>query len=323
MMLKARRPGYALLAVLWMVAGVSSVALGISLIARGSVSTSRNRLTLTALTWEAEGCLARAHAAMEPAMRAGHADAGGSDPWPRLDTVVERSMLVAACAGSVEVYPAGIAVDLNTVSFEMLRRLFVRQGYGETQADSLSDALLDWRDPDDTPRGSGAERDWYLQAGRLPPRNESFANVRELAYVRGFDEWTDQSDQTRDPLGTLFTVEPGRVVLELAPSAVLAGLPGLTEEAMERIGERRMRQAAPLTELLDLGAELSASGRDSLHQHHAELVRLVTVQPEAWIVVARSPRRAGVAPASLEASIEARMVRSGPRVAIVRLRRDP
>jgi len=52
---------------------------------------------------------------------------------------------------------------------------------------ALTDALLDWTDPDDAPRPLGAERAYYL--GLTPPyapRNGPLASVGELALVRGF-----------------------------------------------------------------------------------------------------------------------------------------
>ena len=52
---------------------------------------------------------------------------------------------------------------------------------------ALTDALLDWTDPDDAPRPLGAERAYYLGlAPPYAPRDAPLASVGELALVRGF-----------------------------------------------------------------------------------------------------------------------------------------
>jgi hypothetical protein len=52
--------------------------------------------------------------------------------------------------------------------------------------DEISDAILDWLDPDDTPRDNGAESDYY---GSLTPpyapRNGPIQSMEELLLVRG------------------------------------------------------------------------------------------------------------------------------------------
>jgi hypothetical protein len=318
--------GFALLAVLWIMTGVAALGLAISIAGRGSIATARNRMELTKAAWRAEDCFERARAAIAEILRTHRADPrAGGEAWIRLDELVARSPFMPGCEDSVRLLPAGLALDLNAARAPELRRLLTRQGYETIQSDSLIDALLDWRDPDDVPRANGVERDWYERAGRSLPRNGPFAHVDELARVRGFDEWERSRTATgRESLGTLFTVEPGRIVLDRAPVAVLTVLPGFTEETLERIAERRMRGAEPLVELLALGAELSLASRDSLHRHFADLVARVTVEPDAWILSARSSSRVAADGArALVATIEARIVRAGPRAAIVRRRTAP
>ena len=172
----------------------------------------------------------------------------------------------------------------------------------------MTDALLDWRDADDVARPLGAERAWYGAAARGPPRNGPLALVREIALVRGFSD--------RGPgLDTILGVEPGRVFLARAALPVLAGLPGMGDEAVSRIAERRAR-GAPALELLALAGELSVEARATLVAHYAELARLTTPEPDAWIVT--SVARDDGSPVT--AGMDIRLVRAGTRAAVVRRR---
>jgi type II secretory pathway component PulK len=58
----------------------------------------------------------------------------------------------------------------------------------EIDPQELVDALIDWRDPDDTPGELGAEQEFY-QSLQVPYRckNAPFETVEELLMVRGFD----------------------------------------------------------------------------------------------------------------------------------------
>jgi general secretion pathway protein K len=84
------------------------------------------------------------------------------------------------------VVPAGVTVDVNSAAAEQLRRGLLQVAASAETADSLVDALLDWRDADDIARPLGAEREWYVSQGLIPPPNRPFADGREFTLVRGF-----------------------------------------------------------------------------------------------------------------------------------------
>ena len=143
----------------------------------------------------------------------------------------------------------------NTADAAQIRRVFLELRVLPISADSLVDAILDWRDADDEPRQNGAERAWYQGQQRFTPRNGPIADVRELARIRGLDHLS--------ALDSVFGVEPGRIPVGRAPRAVLMALPGFTEELVDRIAELRERRALP-PDLLTLAGGLSPSARDSL-----------------------------------------------------------
>ena len=317
------RKGFALLAVVWIMMGVSVLGLIVSVAARGAVATTRNRMLSTRAGWLAEDCIERTRLAVSMALQDDDAGRSTGRPWLRLDEIVEVSPLVSECQGSVSLVPAGTRLNLNEASEDAVRRFLSWHGVASPQLDSLCDALLDWRDADNTARVYGAEREVYEQRESAPPRNDRLAHADEVSRVRGFDRLSASMLRPGDSLATLFTVEPGRVVVDRASPAVLASLPGMTEETVARLIERRLREAPPLTDLLALGSELSIPSRDSLHRHYAELVQLTTLEPDAWIVTARSPPPSGDGTAGPSVTIEVRLVRAGFRAAIVRRRINP
>ena len=76
-------------------------------------------------------------------------------------------------------------IDINTAPEQLLLGLLAALGIPDDQAQALSDAVQDWRDPDDLRRLHGAEREEYRKAGRPGPANELFANIAELTQVLG------------------------------------------------------------------------------------------------------------------------------------------
>jgi general secretion pathway protein K len=304
------RDGFALLAVLWVTVGLSAMALGGLLVARDVTAGAQNRIALLRGQWRAEDCLERARAVIDDALGNGYAmprPVGGG--WDVLDEVVTASPVITAAACDVTLMPTGIAVDVNTADAEQLVALFRAIGIGEPTADSMTDALLDWRDADDIPRALGAEWDWYHARGRFEPRNGPFADVRELRRVRGFDDTLALPDSV---VNAVFTVEPGRIVWSRAPLVVLASLPGIGDEALARMAEERAR-GVPLGSAIELGTSLSPAAHQWLDARSADIQRLTTDRPDAWILTARSGGTV----------LEVRLALAGPRAAIVRLRTTP
>jgi general secretion pathway protein K len=307
----ASRPAFALLAVLWTLVGVAALAMGATLAARDATSTARNRIALTRAAWRAEQCAERVRAAIDAALAA---DSGGATPsraWGAVDRIVARALPSAPeCVHSAD--PVGARLDVNAASGPRLRRFFAWCGIAPNLADSLSDALLDWRDDDDVARTFGSERDDLTSAGRPPPRNGPLADIRELRLVRGFD---DLPPHAKANVWGSVSVEHGRTDLSHATPPVLGSLPGFTLEVVERVTVLQSDSAMP-RDLLALGALLSRVSRDSLTAHYSELVALATTEPDAWILTAR----ASTGDPRVTVALELRLVRSGVRAAITRRR---
>lgn len=319
------RSGFALLSVLWFLTGVMSLAFASMLVARGALATMSNRVALTRAEWRAEDCLARARAAVSIATR------GSTDQEParisdRSANAFRRevlaSRLIAECPGTVTVEPVGAGLDLNHAGDAMLRRTLIEFGVPTITTDSLVDALLDWRDEDDSARTLGAERDWYAGRGASGPRNGPLASIEELRQVRGFDDWMGRTPTSG--VAGLFTTDSGRVLLDVAAPAVIRALPGLSPAAAAAIEHDRSSRDTRLPELLALASVIPEATRPEFERAFVELSDLVTTASEGWVLSARS---SGVPEdphaRRLEVEIELRLVADGPRLAVVRRRVSP
>jgi hypothetical protein len=303
MFARRRRGGFALLAVLWMLGGGVILGALMLLTARDALAIATNRAALTQARWRAEGCLERARAAVDEDA----ADVIDDSAWMHLDRVVVASPLVQECA--LVVTPAGTALDVDRASDAQLRRLFTAAGLSAESADSMTSAILDWRDADDDPRGSGAERAWYAAAGRAPPRNGDIGSAEELATIRGLE--------ARPAIGSLLGVDHDRIFLARAPLPVLAALPGVSPAVLAEIERRRVVGDSAI-DLTRLAAMVDSASRETLQANASVLGELTTTLPDAWIIAASA---SGGHP-EVTARIELRVVRSGRRLAIMRRRSD-
>jgi general secretion pathway protein K len=304
----AARRGFALLAVLWVLVAVAALGLAASLAARDVLAVARNRMDLTSAEWLAEGCLERARALIDATLDAqvsnSNAPTGG---WPVLDRVIATSPGIDTAACDVSAEPATTTVNVNEASAEQLHKLFEALGILSDQADSLTDAVLDWLDGDDLERAFGAERTWYQRQGRPLPRNGPLGHASEVRWIRGLSDIP--------ALERVLGVEPGRIHLRQAPAAVLASLPGFGEETVLRITEAR-RMGGHIPNLAELVEILSPSAKEALLARYAELERATTAEPDAWVLMSR----AHIGSPPVTAVLEVRLERAGTRAAIVRRR---
>jgi DNA uptake protein ComE-like DNA-binding protein len=292
--------------VLWILVGVAALGLVVSLTGRDAVAAAQNRGDLARARWLAAGCAERVRAAVSDALIAGKDQPPGvRSPWVTLDSAVAASPLVRGCDFTLRA--RGTALNVNTADADQLRALFVVSGESPEAADSLADALEDWRDGDDANHPMGAEARWYAAAVRPRPRNAPLADVRELRRVRGFE--------SREGLDSLLTVDSARIDINHAPLAVLAALPGFGAEALARVGQ--MRAAGQRMEsLAPVEMRLSASARAELDRRLPELATMTTAEPDGWVVTARGK----VGEPAVTAVLELGLVRAGVRAAIVRRR---
>jgi type II secretory pathway component PulK len=310
--IRRARPGFALIAVLWIIAGVSALALAMNLAGRDAVSSAQNRLNGARARWRAEGCMERARAAAADVLE-GHASwLQAPVSWDMLDRAVSASPYVVDAHCDISIRSTGTALNINAADVRAFDALFAAAGLPPTMADSLGRAIIEWRGDDTSRIERTAARAWYDTAHRIAPPFAAFADVRELRGVRGFEE----ARAMVPALDSILTTEPGRINLSRAGEAVLASLPGMTPSLVARVLALRSL-GAPVTDLSTIAAGMAPDVQDSLASHYLEVRPMVTGQADAWIVTARATE--GTAPA-ITGTIEIRLVRAGPRAAIVRRR---
>lgn len=238
------RRGVAMLAALWLVVGISVVAIEFALVGRerrefGLAAADRTRGGAGAL-----GAFAMTRARLEQALRVGPQSTAGavgrlrsSDPWLDVDSIYSGTMMVDSMAVQVEAIDLGTRLNANTLSEGEWQTLLSNLLGDFVLADALAQAIVDWRDVDDIPRIRGGEREEYIKAQLLRlPTNQSFRDIEELLDVKGM---TQEIFALVSPY--LTTVGAAQVNLNSAPVPVLRVLPGMTDEIIANILAQRSR----------------------------------------------------------------------------------
>lgn len=211
--------GVALVAVLWMVAALSVLALGLATTAKTEVSF-------------AQGVRARAQAAalgdaaIQMAVLELRSVAGGHEDHGRFRYLLGDHEI------SVTAVPADGLIDLNQAGEELLTALFASAGgVDPEQAAELAHRVLAWRMP-----GLVAEAEDYAAAGvTFRPRGGVFEYPEDLLQVLGVN-WPLYANVHR-----LITVRGGGIGVapQAAPEEVLWVLAGGDRELAAQIAGRR------------------------------------------------------------------------------------
>jgi general secretion pathway protein K len=278
------RPGFALVAALWLVVALTAAGLDIGLHSRAQRLAIANTLESTRARAAAEAGIEHVRARLSHALRQNDARLQ-LDAWAVLDDLLTDTTALREARYHIAIRDPSARVHLDRADEEQLRRLLrvLRVDFGE--ADRIAQAVTDWRDADDLRRPRGAERDDYLRDGSpLLPRNAPFGSVEELSFVRGM---TPELFARVAP--HLTQHGNGLVNLNRAPEPVLLSLPGFTPEAaavVRRVtaggGELRRMQ-----ELLDavppVARQAVQSNMDGLLRRVTFETREIEVVSEGWV----------------------------------------
>ncbi len=252
------RAGLALVVVLWLLVVLGLVATGFATSTGTETKVTANELANGHAEALADAGLQRAVAALF--------DLGPDTPWPTEGTPVPVTLKGGTVALSVQ-DERGL-ISLNLTPEPILREILRNVVEDGKTADRLTDAIVDWRDPDDDRHVNGGEAADYKRVGSaVRPSNAPFRTVAELRSVLGMDA------ATYDRLAPLVTVHSPspNVDLNVAPEAVLRVLPGIDPATVEldpldasrvagREGRRGFRNAGPRAALRH-GAAPGAGGR--------------------------------------------------------------
>jgi general secretion pathway protein K len=168
-----KQRGIALITAIWVLAVLVILVGGFAAMVHGDVAIARNYGEIARARWAARSGLRVAEAAMvnpETPFTLGTETALVFTPADGDDTL-------AGMTYQATVTDEAGRINLNTATAETLAVYFTPD---------VVDAIIDWRDDDDTPRSDGAEDDYYMSLD--PPyhcRNGAFATVHELRLVKG------------------------------------------------------------------------------------------------------------------------------------------
>jgi general secretion pathway protein K len=210
--------GFVLVAVLWIVAALSALAIIFSVY----LSNSAQALAVNDTALQAEALVS---ASVE--LTAYQLSLSGENTRPfqgsfhyRLDNADIVVSFVSEAA----------RIDLNLAPKELLANLLSGLGADPEKAAQYADRIIGWRTP---PKGDPAEDEvsLYRAAGlAYPPRQAPFAHVNELALVLGLPPaLVDRAL----PFVTVFSGLP-KVNALVAPPEVIAALPGMTPSSLKQ-----------------------------------------------------------------------------------------
>lgn len=162
---------------------------------------------------------------------------------------------VDGSAFRVRMWDALGLLNVNKADEPQLTRYFLAKGVNVSRATSLAEQILDWRDTDRVPHKNGAEDDVYSRMG-VTCRNADIYSLEELLFLPAMDRAL--FDRIKDDLAV---GGDGTIHVGTAPRAVLASIPGMTDEAVD--GIMRLRADGALTEK-SLDAILPKMHRDAI-----------------------------------------------------------
>ena|ERR1700722_2037620 len=152
----------------------------------------------------------------------------------------------------------GARVDLNAAPKNLLEGLFAAVGADPSQAANFADRVIGWRKKAD-PTGQNDEVEAYKAAGLdYAPRQTPFQNVLELPLVLGLPPHIVERVL---PLVTVYSGHP-EIDIRVAPPEVLAALPNVTTDQLQKVLGARMQSPEDGEALLKLLGSAHALASD-------------------------------------------------------------
>lgn len=225
--------GFALAAVLWLMAGLSIVVALVgdaALTAKQRVAQLRERTDFLQSAISTRAQLQYRLSASRPTS-AGLTD-GVTVIWT--DNTAYQSFPNSL----VQIQDQGGLISLNVVSRPLMTAYLEKCGIPTDRIDPLLDALEDYTDSDHLVRINGAERETYGQSGKKGPRNSPLLSVAEVWSVWGWSAWrqTLEGNGCAEYFTTYGQMSVGgaRLNAATAPAPVLRAM-GLNDDAVRDI----------------------------------------------------------------------------------------
>jgi general secretion pathway protein K len=185
------KPGFALIAVLWLIAILSLAAV----------------TTLRVISFDMELATAKVHGSRAFQLAETGIAIGTNPAVQRTDPLLHRIDEANNEEVHVTLISEGARFNINSLVLAedktLIRSIFTHWGLDLDAAQALTDALTDWVDADDEISLNGAELADYEEMGRInQPFNRPFYDISEMALVRGME----QIEELRPDWRNWFTV---------------------------------------------------------------------------------------------------------------------
>ncbi len=171
------RDGFALIAVLWLIAILSLAAI----------------TTLRVISFDMQIATAKVHGSRAFQLAEMGIAIGSNPAVERDDPLLHRLDETNNEEVHVALTSEGARFNINSLVLAedktLLRSIFIHWGLDLDSAQALTDAFTDWVDEDDEVALNGAEIEEYENAGRInQPFNRPFYDIEEMALVLGMDQ---------------------------------------------------------------------------------------------------------------------------------------
>lgn len=175
-----KKKGLVIIAVLWTAVLLTVMAAVLGRKSRLDMKICLARMEAVRCKWAARAGIEKAMAVLKEDTTENQTDSL-MDLWADNDQDFNNVPL-NQCTFSVQVIDESSKLNINTATKEQLMGL-------PNMVEEIADAIIDWRDTDDTPSGTGVESGYYesLPYGYMA-RNGPFRTIRELLLVKGVTE---------------------------------------------------------------------------------------------------------------------------------------
>lgn len=219
----ASRDGFILVAALWILLGLATLA---------SVSAAYVSQSAIALTVNDEAVETEALAAAGVELTAYRLSGPAT---PRRATRGTFSFHLARADVAVEFLSEAARIDLNNASKDLIAGLFTVLGAGPDAASEYADRVVGWRSPPPANALDGEEALYRTAGLHYSPRRGPFNHVDELWLVLGLPA---ELVERALPFVTVYSGMSNVNVLD-APAEVIGALPGMTSGRLNAFLEQR------------------------------------------------------------------------------------
>lgn len=169
------KKGLVLVAVLWVVVVLMAIVAVVGRKARIDTMVSMTRMETTRCRWACRAGMEKAIGILNEDTKESD---GLTDTWSEND-VEFNDVPLEGCYFSVQVIDESSKLNINSATKEQLLWL-------PNMVEEIADAIIDWRDANDTTSGVGVEGGYYENMPyRYRIRNGPFKTIRELMLVKG------------------------------------------------------------------------------------------------------------------------------------------